>query len=132
MPVRSTRSKKATATRWRPDPKVSAYITGLPEPQRTICRRLREIVAEVASSADERWAWSRAVYRLDGAMFCHIVANRDDVNIGFNRGASLDDPDGLLRGTGKGMRHYKMKRVEDVRVTRIRAWVREGLRLARE
>jgi hypothetical protein len=28
--------------------------------------------------------------------FCHVAAYRDHVNLGFNRGAWLEDPEGLL------------------------------------
>jgi hypothetical protein len=33
--------------------------------------------------------------------FCHIAAYRDYVNLGFNRGATLPDPEGLLAGSGR-------------------------------
>jgi hypothetical protein len=31
------------------------------------------------------------------------------VNVGFFRGAELSDPNGLLQGTGKFMRHVKLR-----------------------
>ncbi|MEO0975537.1 MAG: DUF1801 domain-containing protein, partial [Pseudomonadota bacterium] len=36
--------------------------------------------------------------------FCHVAVYRQHVNLGFNRGAELDDPMGLLKGTGKLIR----------------------------
>ena len=33
---------------------------------------------------------------------------RRDVNVGFFRGAEIEDPAGLLEGTGKFMRHVKI------------------------
>jgi hypothetical protein len=36
------------------------------------------------------------------------------VNVGFFYGAALDDPAGLLEGTGKRMRHVKLRRAEQV------------------
>jgi hypothetical protein len=37
--------------------------------------------------------------------FCYVAAHRDHVNLGFNYGAELPDPEGLLQGPGKLMRH---------------------------
>ena len=43
------------------------------------------------------------------AAFCYVNAFRDHVNVGFFRGAEIPDPDGLLEGTGKFMRHVKLR-----------------------
>lgn len=42
------------------------------------------------------------------AAFAYVAAFREHVNVGFFYGASLDDPAGLLQGTGKRMRHVKL------------------------
>ena len=55
--------------------------------------------------------------RKAGGAFCHPVAYANHVNLGFNRGAELDDPDGLLEGTGKLIRHV---RIEDSALLRKR------------
>ncbi|MEI9965905.1 MAG: DUF1801 domain-containing protein [Caulobacteraceae bacterium] len=41
------------------------------------------------------------------AAFAYVDAFRAHVNVGFFHGAALDDPAGLLEGTGKRMRHVK-------------------------
>ena len=46
--------------------------------------------------------------------FCYIGAYREHVNLGFYYGADLPDPQGLLEGTGKKLRHIKVKNVEEV------------------
>jgi hypothetical protein len=43
------------------------------------------------------------------AAFAYVNAFKAHVNVGFFRGAELDDPDGLLEGTGRMMRHVKLK-----------------------
>ena len=43
------------------------------------------------------------------AAFCYVNAFTSHVNVGFFLGAYLDDPDGLLEGTGKFMRHVKLR-----------------------
>lgn len=42
------------------------------------------------------------------APFAYVGAFRSHVNVGFFRGAMLPDPAGILRGTGKYMRHVKV------------------------
>lgn len=43
------------------------------------------------------------------AAFAYVNAFRAHVNVGFFRGAELVDPCGLLEGTGKFMRHVKLR-----------------------
>jgi hypothetical protein len=43
------------------------------------------------------------------AAFCYVNAFTAHVNVGFFLGAELPDPDGLLEGTGKFMRHVKLR-----------------------
>jgi hypothetical protein len=46
---------------------------------------------------------------VEDASFAYVNVFRDHVNVGFFNGAFLPDPGGLLEGTGKRMRHVKMK-----------------------
>jgi hypothetical protein len=41
--------------------------------------------------------------------FCYISAQKHDINLGFYHGAELPDPEGLLQGTGKRLRHIKIR-----------------------
>jgi hypothetical protein len=43
------------------------------------------------------------------AAFAYVNAFTAHVNVGFFRGAELPDPHGLLKGTGKFMRHVKLR-----------------------
>lgn len=43
------------------------------------------------------------------AAFAYVNAFTAHVNVGFFCGADLPDPDGLLEGTGKYMRHVKLR-----------------------
>ena len=48
------------------------------------------------------------------AAFAYVNAFTAHVNVGFFRGAELADPKGLLEGTGKFMRHVKLRPNLDV------------------
>ncbi len=43
------------------------------------------------------------------AAFAYTGAFKAHVNVGFFHGAELDDPAGLLEGSGKRMRHVKLR-----------------------
>jgi hypothetical protein len=43
------------------------------------------------------------------AAFAYVAAFKEHVNVGFFRGAELPDANGLLQGTGRLMRHVKLR-----------------------
>jgi len=59
---------------------------------------------------------------------CHVAVYAKHVNLGFNRGASLDDPYGMLKGSGKAIRHITIRTESDLN----RPEIRDYLRRARE
>ena len=52
--------------------------------------------------------------------FCYISAQKDDVNLGFYYGAELPDPEQLLQGTGKLLRHVKIREPKAIRSRALR------------
>lgn len=46
--------------------------------------------------------------------FCFYMVGKNRVTFGFHYGTSLDDPERLLEGTGKNLRHVKLRTVEDL------------------
>jgi hypothetical protein len=50
---------------------------------------------------------------VEDAAFGYVNAFRDHVNVGFFFGAFLKDPARLLEGTGKRMRHVKLRPGQD-------------------
>ena len=48
--------------------------------------------------------------------FAYVNVFKAHVNVGFFLGAELDDPAGLLEGTGRRMRHVKVKPGVDLNV----------------
>jgi hypothetical protein len=53
------------------------------------------------------------------AAFGYVNAFRAHVNVGFFRGAEIADPEGLLEGTGKFMRHVKLRPECDINATAL-------------
>lgn len=57
---------------------------------------------------------------------CYIGVIRDHVNLGFIRGSELADPQRILEGTGKLMRHIKIRTMTDLLRPAIRAYLQEA------
>jgi hypothetical protein len=53
------------------------------------------------------------------AAFAYVNAFTAHVNVGFFRGAEIADPAGLLEGTGKFMRHVKLKPGSNVDISAL-------------
>jgi hypothetical protein len=103
-----------------------------PEVQ-AIARRLREIIYEVLPKADEKvWAtgWNVARYA-DGEELVAIGPLKNYCNFFFAQGAQLSNPDGLLEGTGKGIRHIKCKSLDTIPMGAIKKLMREAKKYAK-
>jgi hypothetical protein len=57
------------------------------------------------------------------APFAYVGSFTAHVNVGFFRGAALPDPAGLLLGTGKNMRHVKLRPGQHVDVAALQALI---------
>ena len=67
--------------------------------------------------------------RLRDGVF-HIAVYSNHVNLGFNDGASLEDPKGILQGSGKQIRHITIKAPQDLDRPELRAYIRRARKKA--
>jgi hypothetical protein len=67
--------------------------------------------------------------RLSDGVF-HIAVYTKHVNLGFNDGATLPDPLGILKGGGNRIRHITIKTPVDLVRPAIRSYVRRARKLA--
>src|ERR1700733_8492234 len=58
--------------------------------------------------------------------YAYIGVQGSHVNLGFYHGASLPDPKGLLEGTGKELRHVKLRDVAAAKSDAVTALLREA------
>ena len=57
------------------------------------------------------------------AAFGYVNAFKDHVNVGFFRGAEIADPNKLLEGTGRLMRHVKLRPGQEVDAAALTALI---------
>ncbi len=60
--------------------------------------------------------------------FCHIAVYSRYANLGFQRGAELADPAGVLKGTGKLIRHIRIASADDLKQPHIRQYLRAAIK----
>lgn len=85
------------------------WFATAPEAQRATLSALRKRVKSLRPDVVEAFKWSRPCYASGRGLFCYLQSARHHVTLGFYQGASLDDPENLLEGTGKDLRHIKIK-----------------------
>jgi hypothetical protein len=62
--------------------------------------------------------------------FIHIAVYAKWVNLGFNRGSSLEDPDGILQGDCKSVRHVRISEPADLKKIALRKLVQSAIAAA--
>ena len=92
------------------NPKVDNYTNKLKSPQKEIVEELRKLILKTLPDADEEFKWSQPCYT-----FGYIAALKDHVNLGFWFGAKMNDDKKLLEGTGKNLRHIKIRSLKDIK-----------------
>ena len=78
------------------DPRVDGYIDGLPDWQRDICRRVRDLVHAADPDVEETIKRSVQPYFVLDGNICALLAAKDHVNVFLYDGAIVPDPEGII------------------------------------
>jgi hypothetical protein len=119
----------------RPSPQLLDLLADCSPGVTHLALALRELVLTEAPEAEELLYSVYAeviVFKLSGrkrGAFCYVAAYSHHVNLGFYSGAALPDRHGLLRGTGKKMRHIRFASPDDLRHRHLRTYIRSAIEL---
>jgi hypothetical protein len=99
---------------------------------KAIGARLREIVQEVLPDAEERVypTWKIALYN-EPFEVCGIQLVGKHCNLYFSNGARMSDPAGLLEGSGRTIRHVKVKSTDDPPEDQLKGLILEAKKVGR-
>ncbi len=114
------------------DPFTADDLLGLQTPEvRALTQRLRDLMRETAPEAEEtpQKGWKTLSYRTGRGIFAFIAPHKAHVDLGFYEGADLPDPEGVLEGTGKKLRHVKIRSDVDIRPDAFAALIRAAWEL---
>ena len=90
------------------DPSIESWLNEQPDQLGAIAGRWFEVMRRCGDDVRELLHDGHPTACVGDAAFGYVNAFRVHVNVGFFRGAEIADPNGLLEGTGKFMRHVKL------------------------
>jgi len=88
---------------------------------------LERLVQAAAPKLTTTVKWGQGCFASGDVPKLYIHTEEDHVQFGFYRGAELDDPDGLLAGSGKYVRHIKVRSAADIRPAAFTALIRQAV-----
>ena len=108
---------------------VGEYVRKVPASLRPTLQAARRMIKAIAPRAKETaWRTWPIRYSVDGLYVAAVGNYPRWVSIYFFRGAKLDDPDGVLEGTGAWMRHIKLRAPKDANARAVKRMVREAFK----
>ncbi len=117
-----------------PPPQLIGFLAACDPAIADLTLAAREIVLEEAPNASE-WIYQFQSVEIwfgfskkSKDMFGYITTHARHVNLGFPQGAALSDPNRVLEGAGKTMRHIRLASHADLE----RPWVRRCIQAAIE
>jgi hypothetical protein len=98
------------------DPRVEAYIEGLPEWQQAICQRVRDLVHAADPQVQETIKRTVQPYFVLEGNICALLAAKDHVNVFLYDGGIVPDPEHIITGghTNKTARTVAVRRDEPI------------------
>ncbi len=109
------------------DVTVEEIVGKLDAQRRGITEKLRNLVKQTLPDAEEKVKWGNITYLRKSKNLAWIIVYEGHVDFGFFRGAELASQ--RLEGTGKGLRHIKICRIEDIDEAEIARLLRDAANL---
>ena len=116
-----------------PDPQLIGFLEAYDRPIVDLALALREIILEEVPDASDSiyQVYTVAIwFGFSGKMkdmFCYIATNARHINLGFPRGSTLPDPNRVLEGDGKAMRHIKIASRRELERPLVRRYIRASI-----
>lgn len=101
------------------DPAVSAWMNERSGELGAIARHWFDVIRNCGDDVRELLHDGHPTACVTDAAFAYVNAFKAHVNVGFFHGAELADPTGLLEGTGKYMRHVKLRPDRDIDIAAL-------------
>ncbi|MDJ0938345.1 MAG: DUF1801 domain-containing protein [Woeseiaceae bacterium] len=108
----------------RRDPDVGAWLSEHADELGAIANRWFQVMRDCGDDVTELLHDGHPTACVGELAFGYVNAFSNHVNVGFFLGAELSDPGGLLEGTGKFMRHVKVRSGDDVDAEALAALIK--------
>jgi|TARA_B100000315_G_scaffold71513_1_gene65148 hypothetical protein len=106
--------------------KADKWFTTLDEQLIPIASELRILIKGAISEIVESIKWGMPTYEKNGYI-CALRAGKGYIALQFGSiGVALDDPDSLLEGSGKKMRHVKIWSKKEIKKQLYKSWIKRA------
>jgi hypothetical protein len=105
------------------DPTIEAWLKGPPNELADLVRPWFAKIRACGEDVQELMHDGCPTACVEDAPFAYVSIHKAHANVGFFHGADLDDPEQLLEGTGKRMRHVKLKPGQPVNAKALAALI---------
>ena len=96
------------------DPAIDAWMRAHDGELGAIAERWFDVMRRCGDDVRELLHDGHPTACVGDAAFGYVNVFTAHVNVGFFRGAEIADPDGLLEGTGRFMRHVKLRPAHEI------------------
>jgi len=90
-------------------PTFAAWRRDQSQTNQKLIDSLARLVKKTAPEFEPIVKWGQGCWARDGSPRVYIHTEPDHVQFGFYAGSTLDDPEGLLVGSGNHVRHVKVR-----------------------
>ena len=105
---------------------LDQYLKTIPASHHELVQFLDSVITGAAPMLTSSLKWSNLTYGASKNA-CVIVTHKNHVNLQFFQGAHLNDPQSLLMGTGKDIRHIKYASVDEIDAEYVAILLRQAI-----
>ncbi|HVS17090.1 MAG TPA: DUF1801 domain-containing protein [Planctomycetota bacterium] len=113
-------------------PTFDHYLADQSPRNRAILRELRALVKKTAPKLEESVKWSNGCWLKGKVPVAYVYADKAWVQFGFMLGSRLEDPRGLLEGSGQYVRHVKVLEAGEIHERALAALLRQAIAITPE
>lgn len=106
------------------------YLAAQKTPNRAIIGALRGLMRRSAPGLEETVKWGNGIWVAGKRPVSFVYCREAYVEFGFFNATALDDPQGLLEGKGRFVRHIKMHAPDDVKRSGVKRLLLQAVRVA--
>ncbi len=106
--------------------KIDEFINDIENDKSNLVSKLRVLASDLFDAPKEGIKWNALCLFKGERAFVGIMPYKKYVSVIFDQGAKLSDPNGILEGKGKQMRHIKIYQERDIRDKEVAYFIKES------